>query len=116
VTRNWKPYIIAAICAIAALQAWAQAPQPVTLDIEWENFVIYADNLSDPAKLVTSPSIANVNVRNFMPLIAIGDIVAVNGRPVRGTWVSRGHLIMAFPNAMPGQAIGDLGRGIVGDV
>ena len=114
-TRTWNRIITAAFAAIALGQAWAQTTQFATLDIEWENVVIYADNLADRSKLATAPNAVNVNLRNFMPLITIGDIVSVNGRPARGFWVAKGQFIMLFPSPMPGQAIGDLGRGITTD-
>ena len=82
---------IAVFCALVLGQARAQTPQFVTLDIEWENFVIYADNLPDPSRLVTSPNTVNVNIRNFMPLIAIADIVSVNGKPASGSWAATGN-------------------------
>jgi hypothetical protein len=115
-TREWNRIITSAFCAIAFGQAWAQTPQFATLDIEWENVIIYADNLADRSKLATAPNPVNVNLRNFMPLITIGDIVSVNGRPARGSWVAKGQFIMLVPSPTPGQAIGDLGRGITTDV
>jgi hypothetical protein len=93
--------------------AFAQAP--VTLEIEWEDSVSYIDDLADPSKLVTSPSPVTASVRNFMTFIAIADIVSVNGKPARGSWVFRGRLIQLFSNATPGQAIGDIGRGSIGE-
>jgi hypothetical protein len=113
--RKQKTYITAALCAVACGRTWAQAPQVATLDIEWENAVAYIDDLADPSKLVTSPNPVTASIRNFMPEITIADIVSVNGKPARGSWVFRGRIILLFPNPMPGQAIGDLGRGAIGD-
>src|SRR5437773_1783323 len=110
-TRKWKLFVGAFLCAVAS---WGQAPQ-FTLDIEWENSVAYFDDLSDPARLVASPSPVTPAIRNFMPYIAIADIISVNGRPARGSWVFRGRVIQLFSNATPGQAIGDIGRGAIGE-
>src|SRR5712692_6228179 len=110
-TRKWNRIITAAFCAGVLGQAWAQTPQFATLDIEWENVVIYADNLADRSRLATAPNAVNVNLRNFMPLITIGDIVSVNGRPARGSWVAKGQFIMLVPSPMRGRALGDLGGG-----
>jgi uncharacterized protein (TIGR03437 family) len=116
-TRKWKPYITAAVCVVTVGQAWAQAPRAVTLDIEWENSVGYLDDLPDPSKLVTSPGIATLNLRNFMRFIAIADIISVNGKPAKGTWVLGGRLVQVFRSPMPGQAIGDLAvRGSMADI
>jgi hypothetical protein len=43
--RKWIFYLSTAACAIAAGHAWAQAPQVVTLYIEWENAVVYIDGV-----------------------------------------------------------------------
>jgi hypothetical protein len=86
------------------------------LDIEWENAVGYIDDLADPSKLVTSPGMLTANIRNFMPFIAIADIVSVNGKPAKGSWVLGGRIIQLVPIPSPGQAIGDLGRGALVDV
>jgi uncharacterized protein (TIGR03437 family) len=110
-----KCFITAALCAVAIGQARAQTPQFVTLDIEWENYVAYASNLADPSKLATSPNMVNANIRSFMTALLIADIVSVNGKPARGSWVFRNQFILLFPSPMPGQAIGDIGRGVLGD-
>ena len=88
----------------------------VVLDIEWENGVGYIDDLTDPSKLVTSSSVADANIRNFMPLFSVADIVSVNGKPAKGSWVLGGRIIQMVPSPSPGQAIGDLGRGAMVDV
>jgi hypothetical protein len=86
------------------------------LDVEWENSVAYIDDLTDPSRLVTSPSPVATTVRNFMQGVAIADIVSVNGRPARGSWVYSVRVIQLFPNPASGQAVGDLGRAGIGDV
>jgi hypothetical protein len=109
--------ITAVLYGAVVARAWAQAPRPVTLDIEWENSVGYLDDLSDPSKLVTSPGIPALNLRNFMRFIAIADIISVNGKPAKGTWVLGGRLVQIFRSPMPGQAIGDLAvRGSMADI
>ena len=115
--KNLKPFVTSAICAIVVGQAWAQAPRTFTLDIEWENSVGYLDDVPDPSKLVTSPGIPTFNPRNFMRFIAIADIISVNGKPAKGTWVLGGRLVQIFRSPMPGQAIGDLAvRGSMADI
>jgi hypothetical protein len=63
--RNRKLFITAALWAAVFGRAWAQAPQFATLEIEWENYVAYTNDLADPSKLATAPNIVNANVRNF---------------------------------------------------
>ena len=117
--RKWKPYIAAAICAIAAERAWAQAPQFVTLTIEYANGVVYGDIVGDPLKFATSPTPLDLSAsapKNFVSFLAIGDIASVNGVPVKGAIVDRGRTMMLSSAPNPGQAIADLGRGALVDI
>jgi hypothetical protein len=43
-----------------------------------------------------------------MPFLAIGDIISVNGKPAKGSWVDSGRLVQLFRNPAVGQAISDL--------
>ena len=116
-TNKQNRIILVVICAaLSPGQAWSQNPELVTLDVEWENGVVYAHDVADPPRLVTSPNAINVTPRTFMSLIAVADIVSVNGRPARGSWVSKGNFVNAFPAPPPGQAIADLGRGVLVDL
>lgn len=116
-TRNWKLFIAAGLCAATFGRAWAQAPQFATLDIEFENYVNYVNDPADPSKLATSPNMVTANIRNFMTTIIFGDVVAVNGRPAKGSLVVRTQFIMLVPSPMPGQAIGDVApQGALGDI
>lgn len=114
--RNWKPFVTAVLCTVALRHAWAQVPQFATLDIEWENGVNYFQDTADPTRLATSATMVGANIRNFMAGTAIADIVSVNGKPARGSWVGRAQLVMLSANPIPGQAIGDIGRPVVGDI
>src|SRR5215203_912512 len=112
-TMKWQHLIAAIFCAADLQQGWAQAPQFATLDIEWENGVNYFGDVADPTKLATSPTMISPSTRNFMAGTAIADVVSVNGKPVRGSWVGRAQLVMLVPSPMPGQAIGDIGRPVM---
>src|SRR5262245_8308413 len=61
----WNRIILGACCA-SPRQVWAQTPQFATLDIEWENFIVYADDVADPSRLVSSPNNVDVNIRDFI--------------------------------------------------
>ncbi len=116
-TRNLKLFIAAALCAAAFGRAWAQAPQFATLDIEFENAVGYGDNVADPSQRATSPNpVTPTSIINLTPFVGIADIVSVNGKPAKGSWVLGGRIIQLVPSPMPGQAIGDLGRGALVDI
>jgi hypothetical protein len=106
-TRKWNGIIAAVFCS-AAGQAWAQAPRLATLDIDWENAVVYIDDVADPSRFVSSPTPVTPTLRNFMTFLAIGDIVSVNGRPAKGSFVDRGRVVQLIRTPAPGQAISDL--------
>src|SRR3954454_3562028 len=105
---NWDRMIAAVLYGAAFATAWAQAPQPAILDIEWENAVVYINDVADPSKLVGSAAPVIPNIRNFMTFMAIGDIVSVNGKPAKGSMVDRGQLAQLVRNAAPGQAVADV--------
>ena len=115
-TRTWKTTVAVSLCALASGIARPQAPEFAILDIEWENSVAYFDDLADPSRLVTSPGRVPAALRNFMQLVVIADIVAVNGKPAGGSMIFATRLIQAVPNPSPGQAIADVGRFSMGDL
>jgi hypothetical protein len=98
----------------------------VILEIQQENVVQYFEDISDVAKFATDPSITTAcfpstdsrvecagRHMTFHSMLILGDIVAVNGQPVRGTIVINGRRIQATPTPNPGQAIADVARNIV---
>lgn len=108
-TTKRKAYITAALCAAGFGRAWAQAPQVATLDIAWENGVTYGDDVGDPSRFATSPNPPVLgNPKNFVSFVVIGDIVSINGKPAKGSFVDGGRGIFLLRNPMPGQSISDL--------
>ena len=78
----------------------AQVAPSTTLQVDVENFVVYAYDVTDPSKLATDPSkttsslgLQQGGLRTFTPIIGIADIVAVNGAPAKGTWLTRGIVL-----------------------
>ena len=63
-------------------------------------------------KLGTDPNVTTaIPSRNFRKSVTIGDIVAVNGQPTKGTFVGNFRQIFFRPGApTPGQAIADITR------
>jgi hypothetical protein len=106
--RIRKVMMAATFSAVASAKLWAQAPRLATLDIDWENGVVYIDDVADPARFVTSATPTTPNVRNFMTFMAIGDLVSVNGKPVKGAFVDRGRVVQLIRTPVPGQAISDV--------
>ena len=95
--------------AVFWYQAGLAQTTPVTiLQIDLENRVNYAADVSDISKFATDPNRTTaVASRNFRTFLQLGDIVAVNGRPARGTQVLRGQTINISTAPNPGQAVAD---------
>lgn len=93
-----------------------QAPPTTILEIDIENLVQYYVDTFDLARFATEPNATPATpARNFREALWIGDIVAVNGQPAKGTTVlhARGMGLSAAPNA--GQAIADTVRSSIID-
>jgi hypothetical protein len=92
--------------------AHAQSSVNVPLVIDSENTVNYVDDVTDFSKLalndfVTPPTAA----RNFTRSINIGDIVAINGSPARGSATAQFANLTMRTAPAPGQAIADVPSG-----
>ena len=99
--------------------ALGQTPPDVTpsvLEVDVENVVQYRADIAEPAKRGTEAAMTTAApARPFTDVLFIGDIVAVNGRPAKGTWTSRQYLMNLNPNAAPGNAIADINRSTLAD-
>ena len=98
----------------------ALAQTPSTLKIEIQNLVFYEVDTSDASKFGTSsnamPSTLSCTGPSFgghlaNRVVGLGDIVAVNGQPAKGTYVSSGATICVSPTPVPGQPIADISAG-----
>ncbi len=111
-TTVWKT-LAATICAAAFSQpGLAQAARPTILQIDTADVVLYFEDTPDPATWATDPSVpARIATKNFGRALGIGDIVAVNGQPAKGTH-TRGAIgnLGLNPAPNPGQAIADVAR------
>jgi len=60
---------------------------PIVLKVDVENRVLYRNNVSDVSKLGKEPGpVAATENIPFVSGLNIGDIVAINGEPVKGIW------------------------------
>jgi len=118
---NLRNLLTATVIQTAAIGAlWAQSQQYVVLDIAWNSAVSYVDDVLDPAKNATLPGPVSINpsVKNLEAYMVIGDLVSVNGKPVKGNFVIRGRVFALSTTAAPGSgsSIGDIGRGGASDM
>lgn len=92
----------------------AQVPAPSLLEVDIENLVEYQYDTLDTARFGTIPNITPSAGVMRMGALLLGDIVAVNGEPAKGTLIGRPWTMDATPNPTPGQAIADTTRGSIG--
>ena len=85
---------------------------PSILEIDVANMVEYQQDSSDVSKMATNPNVTPPLARpnNFFVATVLGDIVAVNGQPAKGTYAARARAIITNPAPSPGQAIADTTR------
>jgi uncharacterized protein (TIGR03437 family) len=113
------------LCAgMLALAMWpwsgeAQTTGAAILRIDIANYVPYTYD-TDIQKFATAPVLTPASGpgggRAFQFFVFIGDIVAVNGKPVKGLWTARGTTFSFDPNAAPGHSTADVTRGNVIDM
>jgi uncharacterized protein (TIGR03437 family) len=78
--------------------------------VDIENVVIYQQDTGDATQFAAIPNIVTPpTLRNFTPTIWIADIFAVNGKPAKGTWTSRGTQLSRATTVTPGSAVADSG-------
>jgi hypothetical protein len=113
---NWKSVIATALCAVTcSLPTLAQVAPPVTLRIEYENGIRYVYDSVDVPAFATVPTPTSQVARTFATYVLLGDVVAVNGKPAKGLFLTRQITINLTPNPTPGQAIADVVRSNVLD-
>lgn len=99
-----------------AQAARAQAETSATLDIDTANLVVYRHDVFDPTRVSTEAGPSTpLPIRTFMHVTWIGDIVAVNGTPAKGTLVIRGTWVSLNPNPTPGTGIADTNNSLASD-
>lgn len=109
--------LAAILSSISGSPGLAQGRGDTILEIDTENVVSYNSDVFDPSRFATDPGPTTLvaTARNFGFVLAVGDIVAVNGKPARGTLVVRQQGINLSPTPNPGQAQADIVRTGVSD-
>jgi len=99
--------------------ALGQSTQTALLKIDIANYVPYGYDVFDIQKFATAPVLtpnASTGGRAFTFFVFIGDIVAVNGKPVKGLWTARGTTFSFEPSAVTGHSTADFSRGNIIDM
>jgi uncharacterized protein (TIGR03437 family) len=104
--------------ATCPLSAEAQTPGAAILRIDVANYVPYHYDAFDIQKFGTAPMLTPTpgTGKAFDFFVFIGDIVAVNGKPVKGLWTARSTVFGFDPNATAGHATADVARGNIIDM
>src|SRR5690348_2736647 len=106
-----REFAFALILGWAGIPSPGQTPSATILEIEVDNFTGYATDQFDASKFATDPNRTTAAaVRNFGFVIGVADIVMVNGKPARGTFVVQQRSIGLSPTPNGGQAIADITR------
>jgi len=110
------PVLLSAVCCSLAL---GQTPLMTVLEVDIENVIEYQSDISDPSKFGTNPDVTpSAGIMKFGAATVLGDIVAVNGQPARGTFVGRPWAVGLTPTPIPGrvgaEAIADTTRISIG--
>ncbi len=111
-------FLVAAlwICTASGSDVLAGSASRPNIVIDTENLRIYRFDTFD-AQLLSSESgpISPLPIRNFMDVIWLADIVAVNGSPAKGSLAVRGSFLNLWPDAFPGEAISDIRNALFSD-
>jgi hypothetical protein len=116
---TWKATVVPILLAAAGCIP-APSQTPAILKIEIQNLVFYEVDSSDASKFGTkadiTPSGLSCAGQSFgghlgNRVVAVGDIVTLNGQPVRGTYTSTGTTHCLSPTPVPGQPIADTTQG-----
>jgi uncharacterized protein (TIGR03437 family) len=107
-TRRISVWVAGILIALCCKAVDGQGSSSVILVVDVENLVQYHEDISDVSKFATNPNITTAVVpKDFHAVVIIGDIVAVNGQPAKGTVTRnvRTATLTTAPN--PGAAIAD---------
>lgn len=106
-TRTAKPLATEVLLTLLTCAlGHGQGQSPTILEIDVANRVNYWSDVFDTTKFATDPTATTpVAGRNFRRLLQLSDIVAVNGKPAKGTHVLNGQVIALSVAPNPGQAI-----------
>jgi hypothetical protein len=106
---NWKAAFVLVACAAGLM---AQTPPVTILEVDIENGVLYIGDVDTASRRAVSPTMVpastNPEYRTFKESVFMGDIVAVNGKPVKGLYQGRFSGFLASTTLAPGRAIADL--------
>ena len=114
ITRRIRVLVAGILIALCCEAVYGQGSSSVILVVDVENQVLYREDTSDLSKFATGPNpIAAASPRNFNFRVGIGDIIAINGQPAKGTLTRNNRQVLLRTAPVTGQSIADTVRGAV---
>src|SRR5882724_920598 len=108
---NWKTAIATALCGVTcSLSGLAQVAPTVILRIEYENGVRYVFDSVDIPAFATIRTPVSQGIPTFATYVLLADVVAVNGKPAKGIFLTRQVVVNLTTSPSAGQAIADVVR------
>jgi len=109
-TRNIAFAVV--ICGFPCL-----AETPSTKQVDVDNYVLYNYDTFDTTQFGTNSTSTSVPMKTYNNHISIGDIVAVDGKPAKGTLLCTHTMFVLSPKATVGsmKAIADTSRAMMDD-
>ena len=110
--RSSLPGVAVLIMGSISAPLCGQTAAPVVLKVDLENVVGYWDDGVDFSKLGSNPAVTTpvATRRVFQSQVQIGDIVAVNGQPTKGTFIMNARNLNVGTTIAAGQSIADATR------
>ena len=106
----FRSLTLAAILCCANL-SFAETTPVTILEIDTENIVSYSSDVFDASRFATDSNFTTATpARNFGFVLALGDIVAVNGKPAKGSLIARQQAVILNPTPSSGQGVADITR------
>ena len=111
--RIFKTFVTAILFAACCEFARAQVAPATMLQIDTDNNVRYIYDTADVSAFVTVPTTITqpyplAGVPTFATWVTVADIVAINGKPAKGIYLTRQVAINLAPAPTAGQGIADL--------
>src|ERR1044071_2003663 len=102
--------------AFASSTCMAQV-KPTTVQIDVNNFVLYNYDTFDTTQFGMNPAATNVMMKTYNNHVSVGDIIALNGGPAKGTLLCTHVMFVLSPAATVGsmRAIADTSRAMIDD-
>jgi hypothetical protein len=111
-----KAVFVMALSCAAGMAAGGQTSPPAIVTVDVDNIVVYVGDVADIGKLATTGTTTTAaDSKNFYAVLWVADVVAVNGKPAKGTWTARGNVLSRGPNPPSGTAIADSGGALFFD-